>query len=270
MKNIGIFFLLLFICQSVFGQGEIDTQEKILFQNERSISLSLNTNGFGAGFRFGKRKTYLNKALYNIEVAYIKHPKEVKVSTEYSAYATSRRYVFGKTNIFVNFRPSIGFQHEMFSKEDKGSIAIKYYYGIGPSLGFCKPIYYTFALTERDPLTGQEIIVDYTDKTFGFTQQNAYLLGRASFWKGFDGITFYPGAHVHAGLSFEYSSVNRLINALDVSASFDAFAKKIPIMLTKENNQFFFALSVIYRFGWVVDAKYKTPKITKEGKLQNK
>ncbi len=64
------------------GQGDIDTQEKMLFQNERSISLSLNSNGFGAGYRFGKRKTYLNKTLYDIEIAYIKHPKEAKASPD--------------------------------------------------------------------------------------------------------------------------------------------------------------------------------------------
>lgn len=254
---------MLSLCHTVFGQGEIDTQEKILFQNERSISLSLNTNGFGAGYRFGKRKTYLNKTLYSIEFAYIKHPKEVKISTDYSSYSTSRRYVFGKTNLFVTFRPSIGFQREIFSKEDRGSIAVKYFYGVGPSLGFCKPIYYTFLQVD-----GTNV---YTvDKKFDFYYQSQYPVGRASFWKGFDGITFYPGVHVHGGFSFEYSSLNKLINSLDISASFDAFGKKIPIMLTKENSQFFFTLSVIYRFGWVIDARYKTPKITKEGKLQNK
>lgn len=261
---------MLSLCHAVFGQGEIDTQEKILFQNERSISLSLNTNGFGAGYRFGKRKTYLNKTLYSIDFAYIKHPKEVKLSTDYSSYTTSRRYVHGKTNLFITFRPTIGFQREIFSKEDKGSIAIKYYYGAGPSLGFCKPVIYSFGIFEYNPVSNQYYLVDQVDRPFDYSQQNPNILGRASFWKGFDGITFYPGAHVHAGLSFEYSSLNKLINSLDISASFDAFRKKIPIMLTKENNQFFFTLSVIYRFGWVIDARYKTPKITKEGKLQNK
>ncbi len=69
-----------------------------------------------------------------------------------------------------------------------------------------------------------------------------------------------------AGLTFEFGKFNHLINALEVSATFDAFAKKIPIMYTDLNNQFFLTLAVSYRFGWVVAARYKTPKITKEGK----
>jgi len=246
-----------------FGQGDIDTQEKILFQNERSISLSLNSNGFGAGYRFGKRKTYLNKTLFDIEIAYIRHPKEVKVTTSSSYYPTSRRYVNGKTNIFINLRPSIGFQREIFPKDDKGSIAIKYYYGVGPSLGITKPIYYSFNIYSTSGY------YEYTrDEKYEFAQHPLYpsdIAGRASFWKGFDELAVYPGLHANAGISFEYSSINQLINALDVSMVLDVFNKKIPIMYTPHNNQIFLTLTVSYRFGWVVDKKYKAPKITKEG-----
>jgi len=260
LKNSIVFFLFISLCQLAIGQGELDTQEKILFQNERSISLALNTNGFGAGFRFGKRKTYLNKTLYDIDFAYIKHPKEVKVSPYNSLNTSSRRYVLGKMNLFVNLRPSIGFQREIFSKEDKGSIAIKYYYGAGPSIGICKPIYYTF----------QTGYTTFVDEKYDFLQTSGFpTQGRASFWKGLDEIAIYPGLHVNGGFSFEYSSMNQLINAIDVSATFDAFYKKIPIMLTEYNSQFFLTISVMYRFGWVKDAKYKAPKITKEGQRQS-
>jgi hypothetical protein len=266
LKNLAVVFLLISLCRITFGQGEIDTQEKILFQNERSISLSLNSNGFGAGYRFGKRKTYLNKTLYDIEIAYIKHPKEVKMSPNTYLYSTSRRYVNGKTNLFVNLRPSIGFQHEVFSKEDKGSIAIKYYYGGGPSLGITKPIYYSLIIYTSD---GWYTIDDkYENVQHPLLPYD--IAGRASFWKGFDELAIYPGLHVNAGLSFEYSAVNQLLNAIDMSVTFDVFNKKIPIMFTEYNNQFFLTLSVAYRFGWIVDTKYKAPKITKEGQLQTK
>jgi hypothetical protein len=243
------------------GQGEIDTQEKILFQNERSISLSLNTNGFSGGYRFGKRKTYLNKTLFDIGIAYIKHPKETKRTPDIIGFTTSRRYVPGKMNLFINIRPSIGFQREIYSKEDRGSIAVKYFYGIGPSIGISKPVYYTFIIGD---LYGN--VVDDVDEKYDYAQHpNAYIAGRASFWKGFDEIAFYPGLHVNGGFSFEYSPLNQIINALEVSATFDAFNKKIPIMLTQHNSQFFLTISLSYRFGWVVDAKYKAPKITREG-----
>jgi hypothetical protein len=264
LKNIVLFFLFISLCHVAFGQGEIDNQEKILFQNERSISLSLNTNGFDAGYRFGKRKTYLSKVLYDINIAYIKDPKEVKVTPPYTGYSTSRRYVRGKDNIFVNIRPSFGFQREIFSKEDKGSIAVKYFYGIGPSIGLTKPIYYTFAI-----LDGNNYVLDWVDERYDYVLHNAPVAGRASFWKGIDELSLYAGLHVNGGFTFEYSPFNRVVNALEVSATLDAFNKKIPIMLTKTNRQFFVTLSLTYRFGWVVDTKYKAPKITKEGQMQS-
>ena len=266
MKRIFIFFLFLLSGLIAWSQGEIDPQDKVLFQNERSISVSLTTNGIAGGYRFGKHKTYLDKTIFDIELAYIKHPKEVKISASPYSYATSRRYVNGKTNLFVNLRPSIGFQREIFSKEDRGSIAIKYYYGGGPSLGITKPIYYTFNIIA--PVGGINYIVDTRVEKYEFVQHpsTTEIAGRASFWKGFDELAVYPGLHVKGGMTFEFGKYNHLINALDVSATFDAFLKKIPIMYTELNNQFFFTLAVSYRFGWVVAARYKTPKITKEGK----
>lgn len=266
LKRILLFFPFLLFCIAGWSQGQIDAQEKLIFQNERSVSLSLTSTGFAAGYRFGKRKTYLNKNLYDIEIAYIKHPKEVKVSSSPYAYATSRKYVYGKTNLFVNIRPSMGFQREIFSKEDQGSIAVKYYVAGGPNIGITKPIYYTFDIIA--PVNGQNYIVDTRVERFEFVQHplQPEIEGRAPIWKGMNKLSFYPGLHAKAGVSFEYSKYNRLINAIDVGVTFDAFAKKIPIMYSELNNQFFLSLSVSYRFGWLVDAKYKIPKITKEGK----
>jgi hypothetical protein len=260
LKNIASIIILISLCQTLIGQGDIDNQEKLIFQNERSVSVSLNSNGFGAGYRFGKRKTYLTKQLYDIEIAYIKHPKEAKVAPDIIGYSTSRRYVPGKLNVFVNLRPSMGFQKEIFSKEDRGSIAIKYYYGAGPSLGITKPIYYTYIIGD---INGNAL---YTiDEKYSIPQHPYGIAGRASFWKGFDELGIYPGLHANFGMSFEYSPLNQLLNAIDVNATFDAFYKKVPIM-TELNTQFFFTLSVAYRFGWMVEAQYKPAKITKEGK----
>jgi hypothetical protein len=273
LKRILFFILFSLSCLVGWSQGgEIDTQDKVLFQNERSISVSLTSNGMAAGFRFGKHKTYLDKITYDIELAYIKHPKEVKISASPYSYVSSRRYVEGKTNLFVNLRPSIGFQREIFSKEDKGSIAIKYYYGGGPSIGITKPIYYTINIITPIPPTPTQPGGYYTTtkvEKYGdaqHIQQTSEIAGRASFWNGMDELSLYPGLHARAGMTFEFGKFSQLINALDVSATFDAFTKKIPIMYTDLNNQFFLTLAVSYRFGWVVAARYKTPKITKEGK----
>lgn len=258
MKKILIILVLLPGCLIAWGQGEIDEQDIILFQNERSVAASLNSNGFSASFRFGQRKTYLSKTLYDIELAYIKHPKEVKVVASPYSYATSRKFVYGKTHIFVDLRPTFGFQREIFSKEDRGSIAIKYYYGIGPSIGFTKPIYYTFNIIGI--INNQVYVIDSRVEKFEFSQhpQSVEIAGRASFWKGFDEIAVYPGLHANFGMSFEYSTVNNLINAIDAGVILEVFSKKVPIMYTSDNRQFYLTLFVSYRFGWIIDSRYRT------------
>ena len=265
MKKLLVLFGFLVAAGSIYGQGEIDDQTKILFQDEKSISASLNSNGYSASYRYGRRKTYLTKTIYDIELSYIKHPKEIKTYTP-SSYTISRKYVNGKMNLFLNFRPSIGFQKEIFSKEDKGSIAVRYYYAFGPSLGITKPIYYDFNIWGR--VGDTYIITETREEKYDFTQNTPLLweiAGKAPFWKGFDEITLYPGLHAKFGMSFEYGSLNSLINAIDAGIIAEVFNKKIPIMYTSDNKQFFITLYVSYRFGWIVDTRMRglsEPEIT--------
>ncbi len=266
MKKLLGICVSVFTCLSLWAQGEIDDQEIILFQNERSITATLNSNGISTSFRFGQRKTYLSKIIYDIELAYIKHPKEVRGTSPY-VYG-NRKYVFGKTHIFIGLRPSIGFQREIYSKEDRGSIAIKYYYAGGPSIGFTKPIYYTFYEFAPDSInTGYYYVAETHDEKFEFydQSQSVDIAHKASFWKGFNEIKIYAGLHAKFGMSFEYSSINRIINAIDAGIVIEAFHKKIPIMDTSDNKQFFLTLFVSYRFGWIIDARYKTPRDADEG-----
>lgn len=264
-KILGLLFLTL-TYGSALGQGEIDDQDKILFQDERSFSLSLNSNGFGAAYRYGLRKTYLTKTLYDIELAYIKHPKEIKTYTP-SSYSTSRKFVNGKMNAFISLRPSIGFQKEIFSKEDKGSIAVKYYYAFGPSLGLAKPVYYNYNIWGR--LGDMYVITDTREEKYDFTEDSPLLweiAGRAPVWKGLKETSVYAGLHARLGFSFEYSSVSSLINAIDAGIIAEVFHRKVPIMYTSDNRQVFITLFVSYRFGWITDARMRrlntTPQIT--------
>jgi hypothetical protein len=274
IKHFILFQILALTWSFAFAQGEIDPQEKILFQNERSIIIAAHSNGFGVGYRFGKRRNYLNKVVYDIELASVRHPKEVKISAASSyPYSNNKRFVYGKTHFLFNLRPSIGFQRELFSKEDQGSIAIKFFFSGGPSIGITKPAYYVFDIWER--ISAEEaVFVESQTKKFEYifeTLQNSnqikQMSGRASFWHGMNELKIYPGLHAKAGFNFEYSSLNRMINALEVGAVFDAFGKKIPILYSEYNSQFYLALYVGYRFGWVVNTRYKTPKITTEGEL---
>ena len=249
MKKLILLFPFLILFSSTgFAQGELDDQQKIFYRNEQSVGLLFYSTGWGLSLRYGKRINYLNKRLYEVDFSNIKNPKEIKTTNPY--FPNNRGFVFGKLNLFMNLRAGIGHQREVFKKTDRGGIAIRYFGSAGPSLGFYKPIYYEVLYT---PST-----FEYEIKIEKFSEaihQPTEIYGRASFFKGFDEIKFVPGAYVKLGLNFEYSKIDRVIHAVEVGVAFDAFTKKIPIMASEYNKQFFFALFVSYRFGRIVDSK---------------
>ena len=251
MKTIGLilagFWIALPVC---FAQGEIDEQQRLFYRNEHTLGIFLNSTGWGVGYRFGKRINYLNKRLYEIDFNNIKHPKEYKTTNP--IFPNTKGFIFGKENLFVNLRAGYGFQHEMFRKIDRGGISIRRFYSFGASLGFYKPIYY-------------ELLVQVSHNAFNIKvdkfNENIHdpldIYSRASFFKGFDEIKFVPGIYGKAGINFEYSKYDRLIHAVEIGLTLDAYPKKVPIMATEDNRQIFFSLFVSYRFGKVVDPKMK-------------
>ena len=64
-----------------------------------------------------------------------------------------------------------------------------------------------------------------------------------------------PGAYGRFGMSFEYSTSDINIHAIETSVSLDLFPKKMEILATEQNSFFYLTLSVSYRFGKVVDAR---------------
>ena len=269
-KRIVVFLGVINWFFTVYAQGEIDIQPKVFYRNEWSVAAMLNSNGWGANYRYGKRLDARygkrlgasNKRLFEIDFAYMKHPKESKTYTYSGA-----RIVSGKKNLAFDFRFAYGKQHEIFRKHDVGGIAIRYFYNFGPSLVLLKPIYYDVA--DFYPVPGWPGYYDPIKRPESerfdshWYNSNARVANRASFLKGFDELNVVPGAFVKFGFNFEYSKQDRIIHALEAGVIAEGFIKQIEIMdfsnpqsgQTKiaKNQQFFFTLFVSYRFGRIVD-----------------
>jgi len=230
----------------LFAQGEIKSQARIFYRNEKSIGFSLNSNGMGISGRYAKRINARNKTLWEIDLANIKHPKEIKIS---NSYYNNRSFVFGKENLFINLRGGWGKQHEMFRKVDRGGISIRRYFTVGPVIGFLKPIYYEVFKA------GGGGVNDYyiTEEKFSTSTHQGNIYGRASFFKGIDETSIMPGIYGRFGISFEYSKSDITIHAIETGVSLDLFPKEMVIMATEQNNFYFLTLFVAYRFGKVVD-----------------
>lgn len=246
---------------AVSGQGMLNDQPKMLFNNEQTFGLFLNSNGLGADYRFARFIKARSDRIYEFSFDYVKHPKEYKSVVAYDFIA--KRFVYGKENLFWEIKGQIGNQSEIFRKYDFSSISIKLAYSGGLSLGFQKPIYYEIVTFD-----GSGLISSREERTFHPAIHLYNYNGTTSFTKGLNEIQVIPGITVNTGLSFEYSEREPMIHALEAGMSFTIYPKNIRIMATEENNFFFFNLSVGYRFGTMIDisdaARAKTRKERRE------
>ncbi len=254
MKKVPL-LLFIFSLFSLVGisQGELDVQQKAFYRNEKSIGLMLNSTGYGLSFRYGERINFFNKKIYEGDISILKHPKEYKTTNPY--FPGNKQFVFGKLNFALTLRGGMGFQHIIFKKIDQGGIAIRYIFSGGPSFSLYKPIYY-------DVLYHISLYeVEVNQEKFNVSiHSREDIYRQSSFLKGINEIKIIPGAYGKAGINFEYSKQDRVIHAIEIGVTLDAFLKKIPIMASEDNLRFFPALFVSYRFGRIMDKKTPLPE----------
>jgi hypothetical protein len=175
-----------------------------------------------------------------------KHPKEIKLSNYY--FQSPGSFVFGKLNSTWTIGAGAGYQQEIFEKRDLGGVSISWFGGGGATLLFAKPIYYKIIVLAGDNYYTIE------EQKFDLTiHQPLDIMGKASFFKGFNEMKYYPGLYARAGFNFEYSKNDRVTHAIEIGASFHAFTHIIPIMASDDNKQFFPAFFVSYRIGMILD-----------------
>jgi hypothetical protein len=230
----------------VYGQGDLNEQQKIFFRNEKTLGILLNTDGWGLSYRQGKRINYLNKKIIDFDFGTLRNPKEVRLSNP--VYQTPGSFVFGKINSVWYLRGGLGHQHEIYKKADLGGVAIRFFYSAGPVLAFYKPIYYKILV----PVSSTEFTI--VEQKFDIKKHDPTMIyGKASFFKGFNELKVMPGLFAKSGFNFEYSKEDKVIHAIEVGAQVNAFPQDIPIMATVTNKAVFFSLFASYRFGVVLD-----------------
>lgn len=249
MKRLFLFLLLASIGFPILAQGEIDKETKIIFRNERTVGFSLNSNGFGIGYRYGKFIDGYRKWLIQSDLNLVKHHKEIQSNSRFY----NKKFVYGKVNTLLNLRLAMGYQKELFSKSDKGGVAIRYFGFAGPTLAFLKPMLYevTYYMDENKV----EDFVTFYNKNQQF--HSGDIIGKSSFFDGIENTEIKPGIHLSGGLSFEYGTKDEFINTLELGIAFDVFADDIPIMFSAGNNyqQLFTTLFLTYRFGKVINTR---------------
>ena len=245
ISNLFLSFSFLVLTSSGYQAQnvQVDDDIKVLFSHEISGGLHLHTAGGGLFGQYAKCQDASNLLLFGFEMLYMKHEKEIRSFNP--VYDDSRSYVIGKQNSFFVFRPSIGKQRIITSKQRKSGVRVGYSWHFGPSLGVTKPVYLEIGYPS---IPYEYLAVEKYDPEEHFSNN---IYGRASALNGLDELKLHPGAFVKFALNFEYSSENDGLKGLEVGAVLDAYAQDIPILadLYGTNKQFFLNAYVNFFFG---------------------
>ena len=229
---------------SLFAQKD-DFVSDIDYTSEVYYGLLFHTNGWGVSISKAKYIEDGKRWLFSADLVTMKHPKEEKRLNPY--IEGTKRYVFGKLNYFTVFRPSIGRQRVVYSKGDKRGVQVSFNYNVGASIGFVRPVYLE---VYHPSILGRDEGATPSTEVYDPNSHNPdMILGRASYFKGFDKTNIYPGLHGKVGLNFEYSGVENLVRSVETGVAIDVYFKQIPIMAFAHNQRAFFTGYLSFYFG---------------------
>ncbi|HVD97694.1 MAG TPA: hypothetical protein VNB90_05765 [Cytophagaceae bacterium] len=242
-KLLTIFFTVLFNTLTAYAQDENE------YSRETVVGVNLNTNGGligGAMFRhtreIGKtRGKYFN---YGAELVVVKHPNEVRTANSY----TGNVFILGKKNYLFALRPHVGYEFLLFNKGKEDGIQVDAIFNFGPTIGFVKPYYIQY----DDGVSVQ--VVPYSSQYYDPATKGAGIVGSGGFFRGFDHMKIVPGAHMKAGMSFEFGTFGSGVSGIEAGTLLEVYPKRIELMdisssFATYNRWFFSSLYVNIYFG---------------------
>jgi hypothetical protein len=236
--------------------AEADTVDMgILYRKEKSGSIMLATQGYGAGFRFGTNLTYYKNRMFEFDLVEMTDPTQVR---RYNLnFPNTKSYFYSKLNYLFIIRAGMGKQHLIARKPYWGGLEIRAFYYGGIDLGLARPSYLYIAYYT---VVDNQIILSRTnlerydpEEHFPYIGANPNCLcdiyGRGPFLSGFSKIKFYPGLYAKGGFNFEFGNQNNSIKAFEIGTILDVFPIPVPVMAFKKANYYFISGYLSFNFG---------------------
>ena len=220
-------------------------EERLIYNRQDSYFIAMHSRGFSCGFRIGKIKNIYTTRQWECEFASLHSIKEIKTMNT-SGY-NMRPYVYGKLNNVFALRFGYGAEKRIYGKPYWGGVEMRWTYEAGASLAIQKPYYYYVVVYEMvSDGTYNEVI---EEQTYDNKSQWRDILGRSSFFKGFNKLSLSPGIHAKTGFSFDFSASRTSIRAINVGAVAEYYPIGVSIMDSERHRMFFLTFYVSYNWG---------------------
>jgi hypothetical protein len=217
----------------------IDAQPRIEndeYFKEFIYGINKNTNGglIGGFFlRYSRKKNDSFYETFGIELLNVKHPKEIK----YSSQQTGTSFIWGKQNYLYSIRTHYGYDKILYRKAPQQGVQINANIAGGPTLGIVSP-YYVFT-------QGGEYRKFDPDL---FNQLNQ-IQGPGKLFQGLGESELVPGIKARASLAFEFGTFRNNVTGVELGVSAEAFTKEIILVPTQENRALFTAAFITVFWG---------------------
>lgn len=204
------------------------------------------SSGYSNGIYF-RNGVNINKKLlrtYEINFGHIKHFKEKSILNQRIGNTTP--YIFGKLNRLYVLRPMIGVSKTISEKKSKNNIGVVFFGGVGPLIGFLKPVYVDLDVFDTSGTnTSSTISVRYNPLT---TPQNR-ILGYSSFGKGIEDTKIISGICFKSGISFDWGTYRSDFKSIELGIQLDYFPSRPKIMDEIKNKTIFSGFYISFAFG---------------------
>jgi len=219
----------------------------LIYQKQGAFGFKFNTDAWSMFYEHGRYKTINKTNLWWLEFGERKDKKEEKVPTLSASqgFLVISSYIYGKRNNFYYLKGGLGQQLLIGGKGNKNGVAVSAIYGGGLSAGLLKPYY----IEIQNPATNTREQIKYSPDNENLFLDPSIIIGKGNFGKGFNEITFVPGAHARAALRFDYGRYNEVLSAMEVGVNAEYYSKAMPIMLLNKEHKFFFNAYISLVFG---------------------
>lgn len=256
MRQLIILIFFSIFADSIVAQRVIQPKlveidwKGIVYKEEWSIDFRIHENGAAIAYNSGKIKSYYRTNFYQIELGYMKDPRE-KNQTRISTNNRAGSFAYGKINSVINIRAGIGSKKYLSEKQKRKGLAVGYTYEIGPSIALLKP-YYLSIIRRLDDLEITTVDEKYSEDNAMEFLDISSISGKSSFFKGFDELKIKAGLQGKLGAHFGMGAFDKYVKAFETGLMFDLYASKIPILAETENvnnKQYFVRVYMNLQFG---------------------
>jgi hypothetical protein len=237
-----ILFLLL-ISTSAWAQ---QPQDEEAYKREFNYGINFNTNAGLIGGGMLKSSRYLNQnwsKFLALEVVEVKHPKENRLFS-----VTGSSFIAGKSNYLYVMRPQYGREYIFFRKAPESGVQVNGVFAVGPSFGLLVPYYIVYDYSvSGGPTSDRDLRTEPYDPVKHKSFEKIH--GNAGFFTGFGSMKVNPGAHVKAGLSFEYGRYREDVTGVEVGFLLEAYPKELLIISGAKNSSTFTSAYLTLYYG---------------------